>query len=195
MSEDGGRDCEVTLLGIGIDSRSGIPVMVLREPGEAGRAVPIWIGPVEAAEIARLASGEHPPRPLTHQLLVDVVAALGQRITHVTLCGLSEGTFLAEVALGNGTRISARPSDAVPVAIAAAAPIYAAAAVLEAAAVPLEHIAEGAFANDPDPAGPAVSPTEVEAQAEALRSWLDSASADDFDAGPGDDEPEADESD
>lgn len=189
MSEDGGGDREVTLLGIGIGSVSGAPVMVLREHGEAGRAVPIWISPMEAAEIALLAGEDHPPRPLTHQLLVDVVAAEGQRITHVTICGLSEGTFLAEVVLGDGTRVSARPSDAVRVAMIAAAPIFIAAAVLEAAGVHLEHIAEVTFATDPDPTGPPVSPTEVEARATALRSWLDSASAADFDREPGGGEP------
>ncbi len=175
---------EMTLLGIGVDNRSGAPVMVLRERGGGKRALPIWIGPVEAGEIALLASEEPLLRPLTHQLLVDVVTAQHQRITHVTISGLSDGVFLAEVVLANGARISARPSDAVPVALVAGVAIHSAAAVLEAAAVPLEHIAEGAF-DDLHPPAPAPTPAEIERRAEALRRWLDSATGQDFAAAPG----------
>jgi hypothetical protein len=184
----GGEDCEMTLLGIGVDNRSGAPVMVLRERGEARRALPIWIGPIEAAEIARLVDHEPPHRPLTHRLLVDVVTAQGQRITHVTISGLSDGVFLAEVMLGNGARIAARPSDAVPVALVAGVPIHAAAAVLATAAVPLEHIAEGAF-DDSHPPDPAPSTAEVDQRTEALRRWLDNATGQDFDH---DDDPDPD---
>jgi uncharacterized protein len=180
----GGEQCEMTLLGIGVDNRSGASLMVLRERGGAQRALPIWIGPVEAGEIALLASEEPRRRPLTHQLLVDVVTAQHQRITHVTISGLSDGVFLAEVVLANGARIPARPSDAVPVALVAGVAIHAATAVLDAAAVPLEHIAEGAF-DDLHPPGPAPTPTEIEQRAEALRRWLEGATGQDFGGGPG----------
>lgn len=180
----GGGDCEMTLLGIGVDNRSGAPLMLLRERGGARRALPVWIGPVEAGEIALLASEEPLRRPLTHQLIVDVVTAQGQRITHVTISGLSDGVFLAEVVLADGARIPARPSDAVPVALVAGVAIHTAAAVLEAAAVPLEQIAESAF-DDLHPPEPAPAPAEVEQRAEALRRWLDSATGEDFGGGPG----------
>lgn len=185
----GDKDCEMTLLGIGVDSRSGVPVMVLRERGEAGRALPIWIGPTEAAEIARLVDHEPPHRPLTHQLLVDVVTAQDQRITHVAISGLSEGVFLAELVLSGGARIPARPSDAVPVALVASAPIHTAAAVLEQAAVPLEHIAGGAF-DDPATPDPTPSAAEIEQRTEELRRWLDNATGRDFDLDPDDGEPD-----
>ena len=183
----GGEDCEMTLLGIGVDNRSGAPVMVLRERGGARRVLPIWIGPVEAAEITRLVDHEPPRRPLTHQLLVDVVAAQHQRITHVTISGLSDGVFLAEVVLAGGARIPARPSDAVPVALVAGAPIHTAAAVLEEAAVPLEHIAEGTF-DELHPPGSAPNPAEIEQRTAALRRWLDNATGHDFDHDPGPDD-------
>ncbi|MCD2193648.1 bifunctional nuclease family protein [Actinomycetospora endophytica] len=188
MGEGGAEDREATLLGIGIDPASGAPLMVLRERGGARRAVPIWIGPAEAQQIALVVGRERPRRPLTHQLLIDVVAALGQRLTHVRICGLAEGTFLAEVALAGGARVSARPSDAVPVALAAAIPIYLATAVLDVAAMPLERIADGEFA-DPAPSPELAGAAEIDAHAAALRRWLDTTSPADFDRPPGNDDP------
>jgi uncharacterized protein len=178
---EGVDDVEVALLGVGIDP-SGASVMVLGESG-GGRALPIWIGSSEAHAIGMLAARVHPPRPLPHQLLVNVTTALAQHVVEVSIAGLREGVFVAEVVLSNGSRVDARPSDAVPVALAAAVPIRAAAEVLEAAAVPVEHIAEGAFADSAS--GSAAGSTELEQQAERLRRWLDGATADDFDPDPG----------
>ena len=108
-----------------------------------------------------------------------MTTALDQYVAGVSIAGLREGVFVAEVVLSNGTRVAARPSDAVPVALAAAVPIRAAAEVLEAAAVPVEHIAEGAFA---DPASGTAGSTEIEQQSERLRRWLEGATADDSDS-------------
>jgi len=183
------EDIEVTLLGVGVDLPSGACVMVLGETGEGRRALPIWIGSSEARAIGLLVRSPRPPRPLPHQLLVDVTTALAQHVVGVSIAGLREGVFVAEVVLSNGTRVDARPSDAVPVALAAAVPIRAAAEVLEAAAVPLEHIAEGAFA-EPAPGSAPAGSTEIEQQAERLRGWLEGATADDFDSDPGTGDPQ-----
>jgi bifunctional DNase/RNase len=180
---------EVTLLGVGVDLPSGACVMVLGETGEGRRALPIWIGSSEARAIGLLVRSPRPPRPLPHQLLVDVTTALAQHVVGVSIAGLRDGVFVAEVVLSNGTRVDARPSDAVPVALAAAVPIRAAAEVLEAAAVPVEHIAEGAFA-EPGPGSAPAGSTEIEQQAERLRGWLEGATADDFDSDPGPGDPQ-----
>lgn len=189
MSQAGDGDQVVTLLGVGVDVHSGAPLMLLGETANPRRAIPIWIGPVEAREIRHLTSGPRPPRPLTHQLLVDTVAALGQRITQITIRDLDDGLFRAEVMLSTGARVDARPGDAVPVALAAGAPIYVAAVVLAAAAVPIRDL--DAAVADPDPPDPGAGPgaEEIDAQARELRSWLDTASPDDFDTGPGDNPP------
>lgn len=174
-------EVEVTLLGVGVDVPSGACLMVLGETGGSRRALPIWIGSSEAGAIGVLVSSHRPPRPLAHQLLVNVITAVDQHVVGVSIAGLREGVFVAEVLLSNGGRVDARPSDAVPVALAAGVPIRAAAAVLEAAAVPVEQIAQGAFA-DPAAASAPVGSTEIEQQAGRLRRWLEGATADDFDS-------------
>ena len=185
----GGEDCEAELLAVGTDQTSGVPVMVLRERGEAARALPIWIGRIEADQIELLAAGEHPARPVAHQLLVAVIEAAGQTVRRVRVCELRAGVFRAELVLGNGVRVDARASDAVAVAVAASVRIYIAAAVLDQGAVPLAHIAEGAFstleashpeASHPDPGAAAPSPAGIDDQTAALARWLETATSADF---------------
>ena len=202
----GGEDREAELLAVETDQTSGVPVMVLRERGGAARALPIWIGRIEAGEIELLAAGQRPARPLTHQLLVAVLEASGQVVRRVRVCALGGGVFRAELVLGNGAHIDARPSDAVAVALAAGARIYIAAAVLDQAAVPFTHIAGGAFttrdADDPDPSatvsgdtvpgGAGSSPAVIDEQAAAMARWLETATGADFghhDTGAGSDDP------
>ncbi len=185
MTGEDGDDVEVTLLGVGVDVPSGAFLMVLGETG-GSRALPIWIGSSEARAIGLLVGNHPPPCPLPHQLLVNVTTALAQHVAGVSIAGLRNGVFVAEVVLSNGTRVDARPSDAVPVALAAAVPIRAAANVLEAAAVPVEQIAEGAFA---DTVPGRVGAAGIEQQAERLRGWLEGATAEDFGSHPGPEDP------
>lgn len=182
-------DREVTVLGIAVEDSDG-PLLVLRERGGARRALPIRIGLAEATELALAVAEEITRRPLTHQLLVDVIAAAHQRVTRVRIGGLAGGVFYAELVLASGARIDARPSDAVAVALAADATIHIADAVLAAAAVPLADIAGGAFAHlDPDPP-PHHTETdaEIEAQTGQLRSWLNTATAENFTPDPSPDD-------
>ena len=181
-------DVEMTLLGVGVDVPSGACLMVLGETSGSRRALPIWIGSSEARAIGLLVGRHRPPRPLPHQLLVNVTTALAQHVVAVSIARLREGVFVAEVLLSNGGRVDARPSDAVPVALAAAVPIRAAAEVLEAAAVPVEQIAQGAFA-EPASGSAQAGSTEIEQQARRLRRWLEGATADDFDSDPGPENP------
>ncbi len=183
---EGVDDIEVTLLGVGIDP-NGASVMVLGESA-GGRALPIWIGSSEAHEIGMLAGRVRPPRPLPHQLLVNVTTALAHHVVEVSIAGLREGVFVAEILLSNGSRVDARPSDAVPVALAAAVPIRVAAEVLDAAGVPVQDVGGGGLA-DPTPSSARGGSAEIEAQARQLRRWLEGATAEDFGSDPPEDPP------
>lgn len=109
------------------DGDSGaVALRVGAEPSQQ-RTVPIFIGPTEAAAIARQQRGERPHRPLTHELLADLFPATGLLLRRVVIDDLRDGTFFAtlEVAVGERTVwIDARPSDGIALALARKAPIY-----------------------------------------------------------------------
>lgn len=194
MSDQGQNRRAVTLLGVGMESTTGTMVMVLRETSETGRALPIQIGPHEAHAIGLARDGDATPRPLTHQLLLDVIVALGRSLREVTVTELRDGVFLAELVLDDDTRINARPSDAVPAALTAGAPLSVATDVLEQAAGPLQHLTDGAFtdpthrdrSDDTRSRAAETAPDEIDHQTQQLRAWLASATADDFAPDPDD---------
>ena len=128
------------LLGVRLELPANAPVVLLREQTGERRVLPIYIDSPEAKAIALALEGRELSRPMTHDLLRDVVAALGATVTRITVTELREGTFYAELTLDVGGRpqvLSSRPSDAVALAVRTGAPIFASAAVLdEAATVP-----------------------------------------------------------
>jgi bifunctional DNase/RNase len=110
---------------VGIDQQRGVPFVLLSDEEEK-RLLPIWIGPFEANAIATELRGKTFPRPLTHDLLRQVVEALGYRLTQVAVTRLEEGTFYAELTLesdSNTITVDARPSDAIALALRAGATI------------------------------------------------------------------------
>ena len=129
------------LLGIKLELPSNIPIVMLRELQGERRVLPIFIGLPEANAIHLALEGRTPARPLTHDLMVDVLTDLGVRLERVEITDLDEGTFYAELHLSgpNGPHVvSARPSDGVALAVRVGAPIHAADTVLDEAAAPLE---------------------------------------------------------
>ena len=118
-----------------IDRMAGTPVVVLREDESPRRQFEIYIGPPEAALIKIALDGESTPRPLTHELLVNTLEQLSFALTRVVLTHVSAGTYFAELVLvgeeGDETRVSARPSDAIALALRASCPIFASEALLE----------------------------------------------------------------
>ena len=107
------------LVGVRVELPANQPIVLLRDP-DSGRYLPIWIGGAEAMSISSHLEGEVPPRPLTHQLMVDTLTALGAELEAVHLTDLREGTFYAELHLhldGEEIVVSSRPSDAIAVAI------------------------------------------------------------------------------
>jgi len=114
-------------------------VVLLRER-DGDRRLPIWIGAPEAAALAFRLHGDAPPRPLTSDLMAELVRALGGRVEHVTVTRLEEKVFYARVAV-DGQELDARPSDAINLAVRTGAPIQVEAAVLEEASVDEEELA------------------------------------------------------
>lgn len=115
---------QMQVVGIRVEPPQGQPVLLLREV-DGERYLPIWIGQSEAASIALKQKGVEPPRPLTHDLIVNLVAAFGQELVEVRIVDMQEGTFYAELVFTGDLRVSARPSDSVAVAMRAEVPIIA----------------------------------------------------------------------
>ncbi len=128
---------EVEVATVGMSGMAGVPVVLLREPG-AREVIPIYIGVSEARAILRALTGERPPRPLTHELLGDVLAGTEAALTRVYVDALTDSTFLGMLELTLPGRdeplhIDSRPSDAIALALTAGASIHVAPEVLEAA--------------------------------------------------------------
>ena len=125
----------LSVRGVRIDRMAGTPVVMLREDEAPRRQFEIYIGAPEAAAIKTALDGESTPRPLTHELLVNVLEQLSFALTQVVLTHVSSGTYYAELVLvadeGDETRVSARPSDAIALALRASCPIFASENLLE----------------------------------------------------------------
>jgi len=116
-------------------------VVILKEKA-AERYLPIWVGPAEADAIAVKLQGVSVPRPLTHDLLYSIIAALGASINFVLLSDIKRDTFYAKIFFNAGNRkieVDSRPSDAIAIALRAGVPIYADEAVLNRGAIMLDR--------------------------------------------------------
>lgn len=127
---------EVELLAVRVDPPHNVPVMLLREKAETARVLPIFIGAPEATAIALVLEGVDTPRPMTHDLLKNVLTELGAELERVVVTDLRDKTFYAELHLRLGDKrvhVSSRPSDAVALAVRTGSPIFVEEAVLDAA--------------------------------------------------------------
>ncbi len=119
-------------------------VVMLKEK-EAERYLPIFIGPAEANAIAIKLRGEDLPRPLTHDLLRNIIEMLGASVNSIRISDLMNDTFYAKIILNVGDgqmEIDARPSDALALAVRVEVPIYAEESVLEKAGISLDKVEE-----------------------------------------------------
>ncbi|MEY3606472.1 MAG: hypothetical protein RL289_652 [Actinomycetota bacterium] len=123
---------EVEVVGIRLELPANQPVLVLRDL-DGSRYLPLWIGNSEATAISLALEGVNPPRPLTHDLLVDVIEHLDDQVLSTSITELIDGTYFAQIEFANHDAVSARPSDAVAVAIRCGVPIYVSQDVLEQA--------------------------------------------------------------
>ena len=150
---------EMRVVGVRVELPQNQPILLLREAA-GDRYLTIWIGSVEATAIALEQQGVRPPRPLTHDLLKEIIAALGRELEQVRITDLQEGTFYAELVFDGDVRVSARPSDSVALALRTGATIFASEEILDEAGVAI--------------------PDEQEDEVEKFREFLDTISPEDF---------------
>jgi len=125
----------VEIKGLMLDPASNVPIVILRDT-ESQLFLPIWIGVFEANAIALRIEGVEPPRPLTHDLLRQVLDQLGATVEKIVISDLRESTFFAVIHLRQGelaVPVDARPSDAIALALRADAPIFVLRSVLDKA--------------------------------------------------------------
>jgi bifunctional DNase/RNase len=150
---------ELTVVGVRVELPSNQPIVLLKETA-GDRYLPIWIGAVEATAIAFAQQGVVPARPLTHDLLKDVLEATGAALTAVTITDLRDGVYYADLQFASGVTVSARPSDAIALAMRSGTTIYAEESVLAEAGVAI--------------------PDEQENEVEEFKRFLDEVSPEDF---------------
>lgn len=155
---------EMSVLGVRVELPSNQPLVLLEEV-DSDRRLPLWIGAPEASVIAGYAQGLAAPRPLTHDLLLSVIAALGSHVEAVRVVSLQDTVFHARVDLPGGHSVDARASDAIAVALAAGVPVFCTEEVLDAAG----------FVAEDEP----VSDDDEERVAE-FRAFLDDVDPSDF---------------
>jgi bifunctional DNase/RNase len=131
---------EMVIYGVSFDLVGKQPIVLLKT-AEGNRFLPIWIGQPEAAAILMKLQGATTPRPLTHDLVTDMLGHLDARVVRITVTELRENTFYASITLqqdGSEIEIDSRPSDAIALAVRADAPIFAADTVIEESAIEFE---------------------------------------------------------
>jgi uncharacterized protein len=156
------------LLGVRLELPANTPVVLLREQSGDRRVLPIYIGPEEAKAIALALEGVVTPRPMSHDLMRDILASLGATVPRVVVTELRESTFFAEIERRTGgqtRRVSSRPSDAIALAARLGTPIFATESVLDEAAVPVSEDDE-----------------EEEDEVERFREFLEGVNPEDFGA-------------
>ena len=152
---------ELEVVGVRVEMPTNQPIVLLKETG-GERYLPIWIGPMEATAIAFAQQGMVPARPLTHDLMRDILKALNVELKQVNIIDLRDGIFYADLVFSNGAKVSARPSDSIALALRTGSAIFASDDILDEAgvAIPDEH--------------------EQEDEVEKFREFLDNITPEDF---------------
>lgn len=159
------------LIGVRVELPTNTPIALLRERDGARRVLPIFIGGPEATAIAFALEEVATPRPMTHDLLKDLLDDLGVSVESVTVTEMRDRTFYAEIELHGADgvhRVSSRPSDAIALAVRSGTPIYAEETVLDLAAFEADDaVAEGD------------EPEEAEV-VEQFKEFIDTVNPEDF---------------
>jgi bifunctional DNase/RNase len=153
---------EMTIKGLMVDPDTNMPIVILRDK-EGQRVLPIWVGLFEANAIALQIENVSTPRPMTHDLLRNVISDLKATVQKIVVCDLQENTFYALIYLalnGETVAIDARPSDAIALALRTKAPIFVEDAVIDNAKT--------------------VNVTSDKNDAERLHKWLESLDPEDL---------------
>ena len=157
----------MVIYGVSFDMVGKQPIVLLKAV-DSNKFLPIWIGHPEAAAILMRLQGASTPRPMTHDLLVDILGEVETKCTQVAVTELRDNTFFATITLvanGREIEIDSRPSDALALAVRSGAPIYAAEDVIAESAIEFEHEVE-----------------DTEEVVGKFRKFLDEVSPEDFGA-------------
>jgi len=157
---------QLDIVGVRVELPSKQPLVLLKEV-DGERYLPIWIGAVEATAIALAQEGVTTQRPMTHDLMRDVLLALSAELTRVTITDLRDGVFYANLVFANGVEVSARPSDAIALAMRMSVPVFGDESVLAEASISV----------------PEEQAAQQENELEQFRKFLDEVSPEDFETG------------
>ncbi len=149
----------VDVVGVRVEMPSNQPIVLLKEMG-GDRYLPIWVGAVEATAIAFAQQGVQPPRPLTHDLMKDLLGALDRKVESIHLTELKDGVFYSLINLDRGITVSSRPSDAIAIALRTGSPILASEGLLQEAGIQI--------------------PDQADDEVEKFREFLDQINPEDF---------------
>ncbi len=157
---------EMHIYGVSFDIVGKQPIVLLKT-ADGNKFLPIWIGHPEAAAILMKLQGANTPRPMTHDLVTDMLAQLEARVIRITVTELRDSTFYASITIqqdGSEIEVDSRPSDAIALAVRAEAPIFADDHVIEESAI---EFAEGEDVNE-------------EEIVDEFRKFLDQVTPDEF---------------
>ncbi len=152
---------ELELVGVRVELPHNQPIVLLKER-KGTRFLPIWIGPVEATSIALALQGVVTSRPMTHDLMRDLLENLDVTVERIVVTELRDGTFYAEIQMTRDGEVivSSRPSDAIALAVRTTVPIFADESVLDEAGIEIED--------------------EEEDEVERFKEFLDQITPEDF---------------
>lgn len=168
---------EMRVVGVRVEMPHQQPILVLKELA-GPRSLPIMIGSGEATAIAMHLQGMVPPRPMTHDLFKDSLSALGRTLTQVRVVDFRDGTFYGELVFDADVTVSARPSDAIALAVRCEVPVFVADAVLDEAGIVIPEAGSDAEGSDDDASATPI--TDPESEMERFREFLDNVSPEDF---------------
>jgi bifunctional DNase/RNase len=153
---------EMTVKGLTLDPLTNMPIVILKDMDDK-RVLPIWIGLFEANAIALELEKIPTPRPMTHDLIKDIIAGLNATVTKIVVNDLRNNTFYAVIHLslnGSNIVIDSRPSDAIALALRIGAPIYVSAEVVNKAR--------------------SIDMTQESEDTDQLKEWLENLKPEDF---------------
>jgi bifunctional DNase/RNase len=162
---------QMAVYGVSFDLVGKQPIVLLKTV-EGNRFLPIWIGHPEAAAILMKLQNAATPRPMTHDLVTEILVQLDAQVVSVAVTELRESTFYAQVTIrqdGSEIEVDSRPSDAIALAVRAEAPIFVADEVIEESAIEFE--------------GEEINDADLEREVSKFRSFLESVTPDEFAGG------------
>ena len=162
---------QMAVYGVSFDLVGKQPIVLLKTV-DGNRFLPIWIGHPEAAAILMKLQNASTPRPMTHDLVTDILSQLDAQVVRVAVTELRENTFFAQVTIqqdGSEIEVDSRPSDAIALAVRAEAPIFVADEVIEESAIEFE--------------GEEINDADLEKEVTKFRSFLENVTPDEFAAG------------